>query len=275
MTKLPWHVEAPTSSFLPQDYVHGRTETRFAALTVALFLVVMLCVVGAFLVTNRRWSSVREQQQAIGVEFEGEALKLDQLKELEKQRAEMLAKARVTTSLIDTAPRSVLMAELVTRLPDKATLTEVRLESKRVKAPPKEAAAADKEKVKSKSASKGKGSSKAKESAPPAEAEPPRIEYTLTIVGVAPTNTEIADFLAALQESPLLGSVDLASIDQTKLDEVVLRRFEINARLPEGADARKVIDAREVALDMSGVEIPAAPGRRTEAQEPAGGGKGG
>ncbi|MCC7387184.1 MAG: PilN domain-containing protein [Phycisphaerales bacterium] len=252
MRKLPWHTDPRDSgsSFLPKDYVKGKQEVRFVAITVSLFVIVMLAVVGAFLVTNRRWATVRDQQRVISAQYESEKVKLEQLKTLEAQRDEMLSKARITTALLEAAPRSVLLAELVTSLPEEATLLQAKLVSKRVKqAPPAEAAkAASKAKSKSKSKSDGKGENE--EPAKPPPVQPPKFEYTLTITGVAPTNNEVADYLTRLQQSPLLKSVELAFIEDTKLQDLQLRRFEIVAQLPEDADARQVEEAEEFELDM-------------------------
>lgn len=251
MSKLPWHTDARDSgsSFLPKDYVKGKQEVRFVAITVSLFVIVMLAVVGAFLVTNRRWATVRHQQQTISTQYESEKVKLEQLKTLEEQRDEMLSKARVTTALLETAPRSVLLAEIVTSLPSEATLLEARLESKRLKlAAPIEAA-----KAASKAKSRSKSKSSPKDPAKPPPIQPPKFEYTLTITGVAPTNNEVADYLTRLQQSPLLKNVELSFIEDTKLEDLNLRRFEISAQLPEDADARKVEDAEEFDLDMASV----------------------
>lgn len=248
MTKLPWHADDGGSSFLPKDYVQGRQESRFVAVTVSLFLVVMLGVVGAFLVTNRRWSSVRHQQQTIATQYESETAKLEQLKTLETQREEMLSKARITTALLENAPRSVLLAELVTTLPEDATLLSVSLASKRVKASPVAAAAEEVSKVKSRTGAKPKAG--AEQPAKPVIL-PPKFEFTLTISGVAPTNNEVADYLKRLQESPLLEKVELNFIEHTMMEDLELRRFEIQARLPENADARKVDEAQEYELDLA------------------------
>jgi Tfp pilus assembly protein PilN len=248
---LPWQPTENGSGFLPKDYVQGRQETRFVAITVSLFLVVMLGVVTAFLVTNRRWATVREQQQAIAAEYEAETAKLDQLTQLETQREEMLSKARITTALLENAPRSVLLSELVTSLPEDATLLSIELESKRVKMAPAAGAAQDAAKAKSRAGAKGKD---AKQEPAKPVVLPPKFEFSLSIMGVAPTNNEVADYLKRLQESPLLERVELISIEQTKIEDLQLRRFEIEAQLPQNADAREVDEAEEFDLDIAHAE---------------------
>ncbi|HRQ73224.1 MAG TPA: PilN domain-containing protein [Phycisphaerales bacterium] len=245
--------DAGSKGFLPADYVERKTESRFYALTLALFFTVMLGVVGAFLVTNQRWSAVRSDQRAINAQYEQAAVKLEQLKSLEAQRSQMLDKARVTTALLEPVPRSVLLAEMVTSLPRGVTLVEVKLQSKRIRV----TAAAPDPKAKpaaSRSLSKPGVAAPTKPTEPP-KVEPPRFEYSLTIVGVASDNNQVADYLRLLQRSPLLTSVELLYIAQTTLDTLDLRRFEIVARLRDDADPRQVGNAREVELEALGAPV--------------------
>ena len=75
---------APASggSFLPTEYVEARAEHRANFLAVLLFMVIMGGVVTAFMVTNRRWQSVRDQDKQITLAYEREAGKIKQLQEL-------------------------------------------------------------------------------------------------------------------------------------------------------------------------------------------------
>ena len=255
MSKLPWHAKESTSSFLPGSYVQGKQNLRFATITVSLFVIVMFAVVGAFLVTNQRWSSVRSQQESIETAYSAVSTKLEQLKTLEAQRTEMVEKAGITTTLIETAPRSVLLAEITTALPEAATLLSIELESKRIKMSPVVEAKKAAMKAKSKSKSKSKVKSTDAPKAKP-KVLPPSYKYTLTVTGVAPTNNEVADYLHKLQESPLLEKVELVYIDETKIDDLELRQFEIVANLPKDADARKIDIAEEFDLDLASV-LPA------------------
>ena len=123
-------------SFLPEAFVAQRAENRASIITLVLFAVVMFAVVGAFMMTNERWASVRARQSSVGEAYAAEAVKIEQLKSLEDQRAQLVDKAEITTALLERVPRSVLMAELTTRLPGTVTLTLVELEGKRIKTAP-------------------------------------------------------------------------------------------------------------------------------------------
>src|SRR5262245_51862205 len=125
--------DAGNSSFLPQDYVARKAELRANLLCLALFGVVMFGVIAAFFVTNRQWLQVRQAQQTITTQYSQEAAKIEQLNRLENQKAEMMEKAEITTALIEKVPRSTLLSELITRMPEEITLLEFSLVSKRIK----------------------------------------------------------------------------------------------------------------------------------------------
>ena len=69
-------------SFLPEDYVAKKSETRANLLCLTLFGVVMFAVIGAFFVTNRQWLSVRTEQETINKLYTQETMKIEQLKAL-------------------------------------------------------------------------------------------------------------------------------------------------------------------------------------------------
>ena len=250
-------------SFLPQDYVQRKSEARANFLGLFLFAAVMLMVVGAFAASNRRWQSVLNEEARINTESEQEQLKIAQLRELEKQREAMIEKAQVVSALIDPVPRSVLLAELHIRKPDDVTLMELKLESKRLQV----ATAAPAKQVRSLSSSAKRGAKEA-----PAEADTnkpapaPQFEHIVSLVGVSTQNSTIADYIGSLKSCPLFTSVELQYIQETVLDEVTLRKFQLELRLRPDADARQLANVQEFELFSEGERFgdegalaPAAP----------------
>lgn len=229
---------AAGGSFLPEDYVQRKSEVRTNFITLSLFGIVMFAVVGAFFVTNRRWQSIREQQQAINTQYQHEAQKIDQLKALEAQRSAMLEKAEITTALIEKVPRSVLLAELITRMPSDLTILEMKLKSKRIEPPKPVANAADKKVKTLASSKKGAAEPAAAKPAPKEEVKAPKFEFTLNLQGVAGVNNDISDYLTSLKGCSLLDKLELPYIQVTTVDQVELRKFEIQANIAANADAR-------------------------------------
>jgi Tfp pilus assembly protein PilN len=238
--------EGPVS-FLPEDYVRGKDEARWNIISLLLFGVVMVAVVSAFILTNRRWQSVRVDQEAIRMQFEEEAVKIATLEEIEAQRVEMMDKASIVAALRDRVPRSLLLAELWRSKPAEATLTKIELEGERVKV-----RKPDSTKPGSKSAVAslrgGKGSAGVENPDEPERFAPPQFRHKLTIEGVTKENDQIADYLASLKDSPLLLDVELQFINETVLEGQQLRKFRFTARLNPEATASDVENSETTSL---------------------------
>lgn len=230
-------------SFLPEEYLHRKAELRSIVISFGLFCIVISGIVGAFFVTNREWAKVKSSQEEINREYAIETAKIEQLKELEKQKNEMIEKAEVTTALIEKVPRSIMLAELINRMPKELTLNSLELKSTRLDAKPvkidRKASAT------SGNRSRGSKSSKSKTAAKPAEPEkpkvkPPSYEFKLEMVGLAATDDEIADYQTALKNCPLLANVELVYTTAVKVDDVQVRKFRIEAGVRTDIDARNI-----------------------------------
>lgn len=225
------------TSFLPEDYLQQRIESRANVVSLLLFGTVLFGVVGAFFVTNRAWTAVRERQHDINAQYTEQTKRIEQLKQLEAQKAEMLDKAEITTALIERVPRSILLAELINRMPDKVTLTDLQLTSKRLQDQP----AKDDPKNKPQSIAKNaKGKDGKDIKAPAPRPRPPRMEFTINLVGLSATDEAVADFQAALKECALLQKVDLVSSQETIVENTAMRKWRIEAQIKPEADARKI-----------------------------------
>ena len=247
--------------FLPEDYVQRKAEGRANIIGLTLFCAVMGTVVAAFFVTNRNWKSVHDEREAIAVQYTAAEPEIELLIKLEEQKEQMLQKAEIVTALIEPVPRSILMAELVTRMPEDMTLLTVELKGRRVSdaAPTKQNdAQAQRTSVRGRTAG-SLGGTKTGASADPAQASakilPPRYEYTITLTGVAPDNTDVADYLDGLKLSPLLRRVELHRTEGQKMKDVELRKFIISAEIDPRADARG-IEPPSSAEELAGGATP-------------------
>lgn len=248
-------------SFLPQDYVQRKSELRANVICLSLFGVVMFGIVAAFFVTNRQWLQVKRERQAITVQYTQQAARIEQLKNLENQKSEMMAKAEVTTALIEKVPRSVLINELVSRMPAETALLEMQLSSKRIReavptTTPTQARTGGTNQIRTlnntSTTRTGAGTQRAGAQAPrPAERiAPPRFEFTLRLSGVAKTNENIADYLASLKACSLLEHVELKYIKPHTIDKHEFRHFEIECTLRRDVDARGIESIPEIRQAM-------------------------
>ncbi len=248
---LPTKPDATGGSFLPAEYVRGKSEQRTNLICLALFVSVMAGVIVAFIVTNRSGASARAEKAAIVEEFAAEAKRFEQLKALEDQRSKMREKAEITASLIENVPRSVLLGELVLRLPEGLKLTDISLKTKRIEAPPPPKPP--------NGATTAPKSLEEKAKAQAAATAAPRFEQQLTLIGAASSNNSVADYLRSIRDCSLFATVELSFIKETMVHEQNLRQFQIEAVLRNDADGRALapsIDERfkQLALDLAAKE---------------------
>lgn len=248
-------------SFLPADYIQRRAETRANLITLSLFGIVMFGVVAAYFVTNRQWLRVRDEQVAVNEEYAQEAAKIEQLKELDTQKAALIERAAITNSLVEKIPRRVLIEELVARMPENVTLTDLKLVTQKdaksaaagapqvknlsggSKSAPETAKAPPKTAPKKTAGVKG---AEGKVEEPKAKVVPTVYNYKLSVIGVAQTNNDVADYLAGLKQSSIFENVDIKYIQPKKLDKADLRGFEIELALRKDVDARTLEPLRDV-----------------------------
>ena len=262
MTTLNTTSPALGGSFLPAEYVRGKVEQRTNLICLGLFISVMVGVVAAFMVTNRSSARVREEKLAMIEEYGAEAKRFDQLKALESQRTKMREKAEITASLIESVPRSVLLGELVLRLPEGLKLTDITLKTKKVEAPPAPKAPNGATTAPKSLEDKAK---EQKAALPPA----PKFEQHLTLIGAASTNNAVADYVRSIRDCSLFASVELAFIKETMVHEQELRQFQIDAVIRSDADGRALapsVDERfkKLAADL---QEKAHPGRKDKPQQ--------
>ena len=222
------------TSFLPEDYVEKKTQRRTNIISLTLFVVVMTSIIGAFFVTDRQRAEVYELQRQVNVQFEEAAKRLEQLDQLQKRKEEMLRKASVTAVLIERVPRSLILAELINQMPSTLSLLDLDLKTKVVQGYVTAATAMDLAKQRSKN---GK-----------TDSPQPQVQKTnvsMRLVGVAPTDVQVAQFMTSLSRSPMFNDVNLAFSEEVNLsDERLMRKFRIDLRLNQDVDIQEMDPTR-------------------------------
>lgn len=230
---------APRNSFLPEDYVAGKMETRANILVLSLFAIVLGSVLGAFVVTNKQVSALNARKERVNEAVRLAGQKIEQVKALENQRAQMMDKAEITSALIERVPRWAVVGEIALRAPKEMRLEILNIKSTRIdppKAPPP--ALTPQTTVKSLTA-KVTGAPAKKEPERP-KPQAPRFKYALTIEGSAERNNDVADFLGGLKQSPTLDKVEMAYIREAKVGETVVRQFQITAEVKGDVDGEQL-----------------------------------
>jgi len=229
-----------TSSFLPEDYLAQKAERRTNIISLTLFVVVMVAVLGAFLVTNRQWNQLRRQQAAINIAYEQAGGQLEELQKLEEQKEEMLRKAEIVAAIVEPVPRSILLAELINRMPERLGLLDFDLKSEAVKVVHSTRPTAETGRHNKGPKGPVRGLTRQEAADAIQKVEAPKFQVKMTMVGVAPTDLEVSRYLAELNAYALLENVTLEYSEEKDFEGSTMREFKINMGLRADADVRYV-----------------------------------
>jgi len=265
------------TSFLPEDYLAKQAERRTNVISLTLFVVVMGAVFGAFLVTNRQATQIKAAQAAINAQYREAAERIEELNVLEQQKQQMLNKAELATALLERVPRSILLAEFINRMPERLSLREFELSSKQVKATVERPSAAKGSLAARKNKPGGPERAKTREEAMEERTiEAPKYIVEVAMVGVAPTDLEVSQYISQLNAYPLLRDVTLKYSVQTEIDERTMREFRVEMRLDPNADIREISplvvprDIRDPMTDELRFTVPGGAGGGKASVDPDG-----
>lgn len=209
---------AKNLSFLPEDYLEARMARRTNAVCLTLFVVVLGVVGAAFVVRNQTRVEVRALQRQVNADYEAAAKRLQQLDELTKRREQMMRKARVTAVLVERLRRSVILAELTNHMPATLSLTDLELDTKAIRPTRTQATNA---------IDRAKENAKRKLAGEPEAVEVTPTRVSINLIGVAPTDVQVAQFMTSLSRHPMFGDVNLIFSETVMLDDTPMRRFRI------------------------------------------------
>jgi Tfp pilus assembly protein PilN len=226
-------------TFLPEDYVALKAERRTNIICLILFLVVMAAVFGAFLVTNQQWSQIKERQEAINVRYQQAAMDIAKVEELEAQKEEMLEKAELAGALVERVPRSILLAELINRMPPRLGLVELTFKSEKIKTVSRKKKSKNETgSIRQRGPQRGTTKEEAREKIK--KADVPKFQVIMTMVGVAPSNREVAKYLSELTGYELVSEANLEYSEEKEMQQRLVRQFKITMRLDSDADVRDI-----------------------------------
>lgn len=236
---------ADNMSFLPEDYLDRRRSRRTNLICLTLFVVVMGSVAATFFVTDKKRVEARDHHRAVSTRYEQAVENIEELDRLQVQKKEMLRKAKITAVLIERVPRSVMMAELINNMPTSLSLLEFQLETKIRATPITATNAIDKAKAVARNSRKGGDLTDAEEDDPMTRPT----DVTIQLVGIAPTDVQVAQFMTALGRADLFTDVSLVFSEETMLEQETLRKFRIEMALNQDANLDE-ISPRRVRRDL-------------------------
>ncbi len=218
-----------TVNLLPEDYLEHRAQQRANILCLVLLSVVIGGVIAAAVVSEDLALQVRKERDEVNEEYRQAGKLIEQMQELEGKKAMALAKAEMAAGLLERVPRSWLLASLTNALPTGASLTQVTLKTER----PNSAVVRSKSKFRSRSAQRGKAK---KESKAETKVKREPLKVKIEVVGLAATDVQVAQFIANMQDNPLMRSVELAYTEEKTIDEETVREFQVLMELIPNAE---------------------------------------
>lgn len=231
-----------TINFVPDDYVEQRQSSR-ANLLYLMLLTAMLGAIGVtFGFIKMRQRSVQEELTALNTRMAQAQQQIAQLEELKTKSKTMMKTMVVTAELLESVPRSVILASLTNDLPSGVSLTELGLKTKEIQ-------------VHKPAAKKtAKGSQYNSKSAAASSDTGPEIktETDLTLKGMAPSDIQVACYIANLSQSMILDNVELVESKEIEVEKVKFREFRLKASLKPNLTLSKedINEIREKAKEI-------------------------
>lgn len=216
-------------NFLPEDYLQRRSQQRTNIVCMILFVLVSGGVGLSVLQTQNHRRSVDVEYASVGLELQKMHETLKQVEVLEQRKKQMESKAAICAQLVEPVPRSLLLAMITNYLPDGVSLVQYDLKSTPIVEKTNTAAENRNKKALLKKNTK-------KDDAPE-EVACPKMKTAIKVVGLAHNDIQVADFISNLNQSKLLGQINLGVSKEITLKESILRQFELEIILPSDARA--------------------------------------
>lgn len=205
-------------SFLPDDYLETKRQRRTNVVCAAMFLAIMAAIGTAFTQIEKSLAKVEKEHRDIGVLYADAAKNIESVKQMQEKQRKMGQQAELTASLLEKVPRSFLLAEITNAMPAGVSLMDVRLDSK-IRQNAVATGKTQFEMKKEAQAGKGKGG------APPPQAK--MYDVSMKVFGLADNDVQVAQFMAKLNTSQLLQDVNLVISDEYTVNELKMRKFEV------------------------------------------------
>ncbi len=233
--------------FLPNDYMAKRSRRRANVVCLIIGGTVAVAIgLGLMWLRSNATSTARMRAQ-VEQQYVEASQQLEQLKQLEDHKTDLLRKVTLSTTLLERVPRSNILARLTNSLPRGTCLTafSMKLEEVNVRASELATEPAAKNAAGKTAAKTGK-------------VETVRMkQFTFRLNGVAPTDVEVAEYITRLNADPLFRNVDLQFSEEfAGKDGGQLRRFELVFRLSPNAE--KVMESAVPAGATAEAPAPSA-----------------
>jgi len=220
-------------NFVPDDYIQNNESRRVNILCVVLVLVVVGALCSVFGVIKVRQRASVKKEAKVYAKMNEMQRSLVQFEQLQVQRESMMKSALTIADLLESVPRSIVLAQLTNALPPGASLAAVDITQKAAGRRTKIPAKSNYQAAKTQKASGQSHESKEKD-----------LITEVEITGLARNDLQVACYIKSLEQSLLLDQVVLIESREHEVDHQILRQFQLEAKLTK--DARLSSEALEV-----------------------------
>ena len=214
-------------NFVPDDYIQKKDTWRTNWMYMFLCLVVISAMAGTFAIIKIRQQAISRQAGIVAEKLLKAQEDISKFEELRAKQKTMMDTALTAVDLIEKVPRSIIIAQLTNSLPNGTSLSKVKLSEQvpnEMRSRRSNAAASDAKAVS---------------------------QAYVEIEEYAPSDQEVADYIAALDGSELFNRVDLIYTQQYKKDRedtYSVRKFKLSTEINSQAQmTEEQIEAVKVA----------------------------
>ena len=206
--------------FLPNDYAQHRDSSRANLFYLVLLSTVMVGIGVTFSVIKIRQGSVAKELSTITVRMSRAREQMELVEQLQAKGKGMMKTASITMNLPDLVPKTIILACLTNSLPEGVSLLDLKITDKEIVVSATKKKGQTQYQTASTAISKsGKG-----------KVTPGRLLDThIDIIGIAPSDIEVAKYIAAIGNSFLLSGVGLVESKEYEVDKMKFRRFKLQA----------------------------------------------
>jgi len=206
--------------FVPNDYIQQRQSSRANFMYLVLFMVLMAAIGVTFSILKLREQSVKSSLATVDAKMVKAQEQIAQLEELQRKGKAMMKTMAMAAELLEPVPKSVVLACLTNNMPSGVSLLELKVTSEQAKAF-----------VSKSSASQYQATTAAAGTEPGSVSKERLLETHIEIKGIAPSDIEVANYIARLGGSILLTNVALVESKEHKMDKTEFREFKLTAML--------------------------------------------
>jgi Tfp pilus assembly protein PilN len=207
-------------NFVPDDYIQSNESRRTNLLCLVLLLIVMAALGGSFVTIRMRQCAFGAKEKLVNAKMVQVRETIQQFESLQTKRKEMMKTALVTAQLLESVPRSVVLASLTNNLPAGVSLVKVGVIQSEPKA------------VRGAVPANRYQAAKAEQAGAQTPVSPEKsLETRIEIGGIAPSDLQVAAYIGRLSNSTLLTNVALVESKEHKIEDTTFRRFKLTAML--------------------------------------------